>query len=115
MHASRCGLHGLNAQRSLRPCRRQPTFPDFLAGLEVMLDVDEGSREQALEAVARQLASAAHVDADVVYRALWRREQAGSTASGATNRVRLTRQRASTPAAASDHPCGDPLRVTGSR
>ena len=49
---------------------------------EIVLNLDANNRQQAIERVANLLAAARNLDAALVFRALWRREQAGSTALG---------------------------------
>jgi mannitol/fructose-specific phosphotransferase system IIA component (Ntr-type) len=49
---------------------------------EIVLNLDASSRQQAIERAATLLAAARHLDPALVFRALWRREQAGSTALG---------------------------------
>ncbi len=55
---------------------------DFLAGMDVMLDLDVSARKQALEVMATRIATVNGLNAELVFRALWRREQAASTAIG---------------------------------
>jgi PTS system nitrogen regulatory IIA component len=55
---------------------------DFLAGMEVMLELDVATRKQALEVISMRMASANGLKFETVFHALWRREQAASTAIG---------------------------------
>jgi PTS system nitrogen regulatory IIA component len=54
----------------------------WLQPREILLDVDVRDRLHALEVVAAAIGSAHGLDPAPVFRALWRREQAGSTALG---------------------------------
>jgi len=49
---------------------------------EIVLNLDANNRHQAIERAAVLLAASRNLDAALVFRALWRREQAGSTALG---------------------------------
>jgi len=49
---------------------------------EIVLNLDANNRQQAIERAATLLAAARNLDAALVFRALWRREQAGSTVAG---------------------------------
>ena len=55
---------------------------DFLAGMDVILDLDVAARKQALEAIAMRMAAVNGLNSEAVFHALWRREQAASTAIG---------------------------------
>ena len=55
---------------------------DFLAGMDVVLDVDVTARRQALEVIAMRMATVNGLKSESVFHALWRREQAASTAIG---------------------------------
>ena len=55
---------------------------DFLAGMDVMLDLDVAGPKQALEVMAMRMATANGLSYKTVFNALWRREQAASTAVG---------------------------------
>ena len=55
---------------------------DFLAGMEVMLELDVATRKQALEVISMRMASVNSLNFETVFHALWRREQAASTAIG---------------------------------
>lgn len=55
---------------------------DFLADVDVMLDVDAVTRKQALEVIAMRMATVHRLSSVAVFNALWRREQAASTAVG---------------------------------
>jgi nitrogen PTS system EIIA component len=52
---------------------------DFLAGKGVTPDLDVTARKQALEVMAMRMATVHGLNAELVFRALWRREQAAST------------------------------------
>ena len=54
----------------------------WLCPQEIRLDLDALDRRSALEAVSAMIAPSHHVNAPSVFRALWRREQAGSTGVG---------------------------------
>jgi PTS system nitrogen regulatory IIA component len=54
----------------------------WLQPQEILLDVDVRDRSHALEVVAAAIGSGQGLDPAPVLRALWRREQAGSTALG---------------------------------
>ena len=49
---------------------------------EIVFDLDANNRQQAIERAATLLAAARKLDPALIFRALWRREQAGSTALG---------------------------------
>jgi PTS system nitrogen regulatory IIA component len=54
----------------------------WLCPQQIELDVDVPGRREALRAVSATLANAKELSAPTVYRALWRREMAGTTAVG---------------------------------
>jgi len=54
----------------------------WLCPQHIELDVDVPGRREALRAVSAMLAHARKLGAPTVYRALWRREMAGTTAGG---------------------------------
>ncbi len=54
----------------------------WLCPQEIRLDLDVRDRREALEAVSATIAASHHVNAPPVFRALWRRELAGSTGVG---------------------------------
>jgi nitrogen PTS system EIIA component len=54
----------------------------WLQPQDILLDVDVRDRSHALEVAAAAIGSAQGLDPAPVFRALWRREQAGSTALG---------------------------------
>jgi len=54
----------------------------WLCPQEIRLDLDVRDRREALEAVSATIAASHHVNASPVFRALWRRELAGSTGVG---------------------------------
>jgi PTS system nitrogen regulatory IIA component len=54
----------------------------WLQPQSILLDVDVRDREHALEAAAAEIGQAHGVDPAPIFRALWRREQSGSTALG---------------------------------
>jgi PTS system nitrogen regulatory IIA component len=55
---------------------------NFLAGMDVVLDVDVTARRQTLEVIALRMATVNGMNFQTVFHALWRREQAASTAIG---------------------------------
>ncbi len=55
---------------------------DFLADMDVMLNVDVATRKQALEVIATRMATVNRRNSVTLLHALWRREQAASTAVG---------------------------------
>jgi PTS system nitrogen regulatory IIA component len=55
---------------------------DLLARMDVTLDLDVTARRQALEAMAMRMATMNGLNSELIFRALWRREQAASTAIG---------------------------------
>ena len=77
---------GIRTDVSNRPApptdRTNSRILDFLAGMGVMLDLDVTARKQALEAMAMRMATVHGLNAELVFRALWRREQAASTGIG---------------------------------
>jgi PTS system nitrogen regulatory IIA component len=63
----------------------EDTMDESTQGLcpqEIQLDLDVPDRREALQAVSAMVARARTVSAPPVFRALWRREQAGSTGMG---------------------------------
>jgi PTS system nitrogen regulatory IIA component len=54
----------------------------WLCPQEIQLDLDVPDRREALQAVSTMVGRLRQVNAPPVFRALWRREQAGSTAVG---------------------------------
>jgi len=55
---------------------------DFLASMDLVLDLDVTARKQALEVIAMRMATVHGLNSELIFRALWRREQATSTAIG---------------------------------
>ena len=76
----------LPANMSDRHCSRakrvNSRILDFLAGMDVMLDLDVSGRKEALAVMAMRIATVHGLKSEFVFRALWRREQAVSTAIG---------------------------------
>jgi len=64
------------------PERPTECWRTWLPPQEVLLDVDIADRRRALEAAASVIAEAHGLDHAPILRALWRREQVGSTALG---------------------------------
>ena len=58
------------------------TAMQWLSPQQIELDVDVPGRREALRAVSAMIARAKGLSAQPVYRALWRREMAGSTGMG---------------------------------
>jgi PTS system nitrogen regulatory IIA component len=58
------------------------TTTQWLCPQQIELDVDAGCRREALRAVSVSIARARRLSAPPVYRALWRREMAATTAVG---------------------------------
>lgn len=58
------------------------TVTQWLCPQEIELDLDVSSRREALQAVSAVIERSQRLSAPVVFRALWRREKAGSTGVG---------------------------------
>ena len=76
----RLGAFGMD--RTARPdiVTRASTMAQWLQPVEILLEVDARSREQVLHAAADLVGRSQQLSQDRIYDALWRREQAGSTA-----------------------------------
>jgi len=64
------------------PESRTPRIAGWLCPQELILDLDVPDKGRALEAAAAMIGRLHNLDPAPVFRALWRREQAGSTALG---------------------------------
>lgn len=65
-----------------RSARAAESAPPCLRPQEIVLDVDVPNRGRAIEVAAQYIGRAHGLDAAPIARALWRREQVGSTALG---------------------------------
>jgi PTS system nitrogen regulatory IIA component len=71
-----------NVTRAIGPAFSLRRIASWLQPQEILLDVDLRNRQRAVETAAAALARRHGLDAGLVLRALWRREQIGSTALG---------------------------------
>jgi nitrogen PTS system EIIA component len=77
--------HSPSVGGDAQPCdpeRSTQRWKTWLAPQEILLDVDVADRRQALEAAAAVIANTHGLEHAPILRALWRREQVGSTALG---------------------------------
>ena len=74
--------HYVMLEPEINTTSRLQRIAEWLCPEEIILDVDVAERQQALQAAAVAIAQTHGLKAPPVFRALWRREQVGSTALG---------------------------------